>query len=135
MYLIDHIDELISAELPDPNDPKMKRLYDIVIKNMIHGPCGHYNPACVCMVEGKCSKEFPKAFSTHTDTNIDGYPRYIRRDNGRHFVKEINITDQYNIKAKINLKVNKHFLFNKVIFNSISIHSMYHSLYFYKFLF
>ena len=49
MYLMDHIDDLISAELPDSTDPKSKKLYDIVIKNMIHGPCGHYNLKCVCM--------------------------------------------------------------------------------------
>jgi hypothetical protein len=123
MYLIDHIDELISAELPDPDDPKSKRLYDIVIKNMIHGPCGHFNPACVCMVEGKCSKEFPKAFSTQTDTNIDGYPRYMRRNNGRHFIKEVNVTDQNNIKSKIKLKVeillfkyNSLFIINGLLF-------------------
>jgi hypothetical protein len=62
MYLMDHIDDLISAEFPDSNDPKSKKLYDIVVKNMIHGPCGHYNPNCVCMVDGNCSK---KLFDTH----------------------------------------------------------------------
>jgi hypothetical protein len=105
MYLMDHIDDLISAELPDSNDPKSKKLYDIVVKNMIHGPCGHYNPNCVCMVDGNCSKEFPKPFSNQTDTNVNGYPRYMRRDNGRHFIKEIIIVNQFNLKTKIELKV------------------------------
>jgi hypothetical protein len=40
MYLLDHVDDIISAELPDPNDPKQKGLFDIVSKNMVHGPCG-----------------------------------------------------------------------------------------------
>ena len=79
---MDHIDDIISAELPDPNDPKMKKLFNIVSKQMIHGPCGHFNPKCVCMNEGKCTKEFPQPFIKETDSNDDGYPRYKRRNNG-----------------------------------------------------
>jgi hypothetical protein len=41
--LMEHIDDIISAEKPDPNDPKMQKLFNIVSKQMIHGPCGHYN--------------------------------------------------------------------------------------------
>ena len=102
---MDHIDDIISAELPDPTDIKMKKLFDIVSKQLIHGPCGHYNPKCVCMNEGKCSKEFPKKFVSQTDSNVDGYPRYKRRNNGVHFIKEIFILDQRQQKVKIDLKV------------------------------
>ena len=35
------IDDVISAEIPDENVDK--GLYDIVVKNMIHGPCGALN--------------------------------------------------------------------------------------------
>jgi hypothetical protein len=90
MYLLDHVDDIISAELPDPNDPKQKRLFDIVSKNMVHGPCGILNQKCVCMEEGKCTKDFPKEFKTETDTNCNGYPLYRRRQNDRHFFKLIN---------------------------------------------
>jgi hypothetical protein len=37
-------------------------------------------------------------------TQMYGYPRYIRRDNGRHFIKEIIIVNQFNVKTKIELK-------------------------------
>ena len=99
---MDHIDDVISAELPDP---KFKQLFEIVSKQMIHGPCGHSNINCVCMNEGKCTKEFPKPYSTQTDSNVSGYPRYKRRNNGIHFLKEINVLDQYNKKTKIEIQV------------------------------
>jgi hypothetical protein len=105
MYLMDHIDDPISAELSDSTDPESKKLYDIMIRKMIHGPCGHYNLKCVCMNEGKCSQEFPKAFCDKTDKNENGYPRYMRRNNGRHFIKEINVVDQFKKISKIELKV------------------------------
>jgi hypothetical protein len=107
MYLMDHIDDLISAEIPDPSIPKNQKLYENVIKHMKHGPCGHFNPKCVCIYADKCAKEFPKSFSSQTDTNVNGYPRYIRRDNGIHFLKTLNVIDQFNKKTKIELKVNQ----------------------------
>ena len=66
MYLMDHTDDLISAEIPDPSIPKNQKPYENVIMHMIHSPCGHYNPKCVCMNADKCAKEFPKSFSSQT---------------------------------------------------------------------
>ncbi|XP_057310488.1 uncharacterized protein LOC130648452 [Hydractinia symbiolongicarpus] len=77
----DDIDTIISAEIPlEIDDPQ---LYKTIKSCMIHGPCGHLNPVSVCMVDGKCSKEFPKDFSNSTVSNRNGYPKYRRRDNGR----------------------------------------------------
>ena len=54
----DQVDNIVSAELPpDPaergisEDEKARRkpLWDIVLTNMIHGPCGALNPNCPCM--------------------------------------------------------------------------------------
>ena len=51
------IDDVISAEIPDENVDK--GLYDIVVKNMIHGPCGALNKNSPCMAKGRCTKQYP----------------------------------------------------------------------------
>ncbi|XP_066926669.1 uncharacterized protein [Clytia hemisphaerica] len=77
----DDIDRLICAQLPDPEtEPE---LYEIIKSNMIHGPCGVLNDRSPCMIDGSCSKGFPKSFNDETVMNVDGYPSYHRPDNGR----------------------------------------------------
>ena len=75
------VDSFISAQIPDPEvDPE---LYDLVVKFMMHGPCGDLNPSCPCMQNGQCSKKFPKDFCDETDLNIrGGYTKVCRPDNG-----------------------------------------------------
>lgn len=73
------VDKIISAEIP--NKITHPQLYDMVIKHNIHGPCGNLNPNCVCMVDGKCSKQFPKPFCEETDISKETYPKYRRRLN------------------------------------------------------
>ncbi|KAK9050036.1 hypothetical protein SSX86_030995 [Deinandra increscens subsp. villosa] len=81
----DHIDHVISAEIPDHNeDPE---LYSLVQDFMIHGPCGHHNTKSPCMVKDKCSKNFPKKFRERTSTDSDGFPLYRRRRDGPTIVK------------------------------------------------
>ena len=88
----DQIDSVISAELPDPqHDP---RLYEIIVKNMIHGPCGSVNPASPCMKEGKCTKRYPMQLLHDTQTGDDGYPLYRRRS-----------PDDGGIKAKLKMRI------------------------------
>lgn len=86
----DEIDSVISAEIPDPNtDPE---LFEVVKRNMIHGPCGAINPASPCMVDGKCSKRYPRALISDTITGQDGYPLYRRRspeDGGRTLMMNV----------------------------------------------
>lgn len=67
----DEVDRVISAEIPNrQEDPE---LYDIIMRNNIHGPCGvhtvncdlqcrDHNPACPCMENDICKKRFPKPF-------------------------------------------------------------------------
>ena len=81
----EHIDKHISAEIPDPNeDPE---LYKLVSDFMMHGPCGVDDPNQACMVDGKCTKHFPKKFIENSSVDSEGYPVYKRRNNGNHVVK------------------------------------------------
>ncbi|XP_035837130.1 uncharacterized protein LOC110926747 [Helianthus annuus] len=83
---VEHIDPFISAEIPDKNeDPE---LYSLVSDFMIHGPCGHANKKCPCMVGNRCSKNFPKKFLESTSIDSDGFPVYRRRDSGHTVVKK-----------------------------------------------
>ena len=89
------VDSLVVAELPpDPElaDTPMKMderkiMENIVLTNMLHGPCGKDYPNAPCMDNGKCSKNFPKEF--HKETIVDPenyYAIYKRRspdDGGR----------------------------------------------------
>ena len=79
------VDKYISAEIPDPQTNK--HLHEIVMKNMIHGPCGSW-----CMENGKCSKHYPKPFQPETTMDENGYPQYRRRDTGKSFTKLNNFT-------------------------------------------
>ncbi|GBM44049.1 hypothetical protein AVEN_223172-1 [Araneus ventricosus] len=71
----DDIDKFVSAELPDPCTDL--RLFQIVTKCMVHGPCGNINSPC--MRDGQCCKSFPKQFKDDTEENVNGYPIYQRR--------------------------------------------------------
>lgn len=75
--LPNHIDQIITAEIP--NIEEYPELYNLVMRHMIHGPCGRFNKECPCMVDNKCSKNFPKSFECHTQVGNDGYPKYKRR--------------------------------------------------------
>lgn len=73
----DQIDAVISAEIPDiVADPG---LFEVVTKNMIHGPCGIFNNNSPCMSDGKCTKRYPRNLTNETITGNDGYPLYRRR--------------------------------------------------------
>lgn len=74
-------DRLILAELPDKH--KYPELYAMVIKHMMHGPCGVLNPKNVCMQDGCCKNRYPRPFNTTTVQGKDLYPIYRRRDDHR----------------------------------------------------
>lgn len=75
------IDCMVCAEIPDKTTNP--RLYDVITRNNIHGPCGAINPHSPCMVgEGaltKCGTQFPKDFRNHTIVTKSAYPEYRRR--------------------------------------------------------
>ncbi|PWZ23284.1 ATP-dependent DNA helicase PIF1 [Zea mays] len=74
-------DLLISAKIPSNKFPELRKM---VIKHMMHGPCGSLNPNCPCTKGRKsCKNHYPRPFS---DTTLQGkhlYPVYRRRDDGR----------------------------------------------------
>ena len=79
-------DQIVSAEIPDKDT--QPKLYRTITRNMIHGPCGEANPKSPCMVNGKCSKYFPRDFADTSTTNKNGYPTYKRRNNKRIIKKK-----------------------------------------------
>uniref|UniRef100_A0A8L8KIB6 ATP-dependent DNA helicase n=1 Tax=Heligmosomoides polygyrus TaxID=6339 RepID=A0A8L8KIB6_HELPZ len=82
LNIADQIDQLIGAELPDPDsDPE---LFDIVSKKTIHRPCGNLNPTSPYMRDGVCTKRIPKSSRSDKSLNLDGYPEYRRSDDGRY---------------------------------------------------
>jgi hypothetical protein len=70
-----HIDAIVTAEIPAEGHP----LRNLVIQHMIHGPCGDLNPTSPCMIDNKCSKQYPKDYCNETIPNSNGYPIYKRR--------------------------------------------------------
>jgi len=85
---------MISAQLPNPQLQPL--LYAKVTKYMLHGPCGADNPQAKYMVNGKCSKHFPKEYRERTDWAEDSYPLYARPDNGLVFeYNGARFTNQY----------------------------------------
>ena len=87
----DKIDD-VCAEIPDPAlDPE---LHQIVMSNMVNGPCGNINPLSPCMEHGQCSKKYPKLLISETQLGIDSYPLYRRRspeDGGQVSTITINV--------------------------------------------
>nr|GEV12946.1 ATP-dependent DNA helicase PIF1-like [Tanacetum cinerariifolium] len=82
----DHYDKVVCVEIPDQN--KQPELHQLVLKHIIHGPCGHLNTQCPCM-EGepkKCRWNYHRQFQETTQQGDDSYPLYRRRDNGIEFV-------------------------------------------------
>ena len=66
--------DVICAEIPDPSvDPEP---HQIVISNMVHGPCGCINPNSPCMQDGQCNKKYPKQYIAETQLGADSYLLY-----------------------------------------------------------
>ncbi|XP_071926366.1 uncharacterized protein [Coffea arabica] len=82
VYSPDAYDRIVSVELPDPQ--QQKHLYSLVVKHMLHGPCGIMNPQCHCMREHiGCKDRYPKDFTELTIHGQNSYPIYHRSNNGR----------------------------------------------------
>ncbi|GLT45046.1 hypothetical protein SLA2020_189100 [Shorea laevis] len=75
------IDKFVSVEIPCKETNQ--EAYAAVSQFMMHGPCGVANKSSPCMVDGRCSKRFPKRFHDQTTIDEEGFPIYQRRDDNR----------------------------------------------------
>ncbi|XP_016506237.1 uncharacterized protein LOC107824026 [Nicotiana tabacum] len=69
-------DKFVCAELPDPDTNSY--LHKLVIKHMMHGPCGHLNPTNSCTKRNECKFKYPKSFVGETTKGKNSYPIYRR---------------------------------------------------------
>ena len=84
---LDQIDRVVCAEIPNPI--RYPKLFALVERHMIHGPCGVLNSHSPCMAPAKkcaassvCLKHFPKEYYDETTYANNGYSIYRRRNTG-----------------------------------------------------
>ena len=88
----EQIDSLMSSEFPEDNPA----LLEVIKKYMVHRPCGAQNPNAPCMVDGACSKSFPKPFQELSSVSEDSYACTRRRNTGHtHLVDGNQINNQW----------------------------------------
>ena len=58
------VNALVSAQIP--NKDELPLAYETVSNCLMHGPCGPQFPNAPCMKDGKCIKDYPKAFQEQT---------------------------------------------------------------------
>ena len=81
----ENIDNIISTEIPPLGEPgsQEREFHDLVVKYMVHGPCGkNFNANLGCCKNNpgnECKRHYPRPFSTHTDIGEGMYPDYRRR--------------------------------------------------------
>ncbi|XP_076037627.1 uncharacterized protein LOC143023043 [Oratosquilla oratoria] len=91
----ERVSRIISAEIP--NKEAEPRLYDVVTRCMIHGPCKGYDESLLCCQKSKptastCGKGFPKTCRNDLMFGNNGYPEYKRRsigEGGESFVTKV----------------------------------------------
>ena len=102
-------DSIVCAKIADKKN--FLGLHRLVTTLMMHGPCGSGNANSPCMVDGKCSKNFPKDFIESIVADSDGCPRYRRRNDGRHVVDGGVTLDNRHVvpyNPYLSLKYNAH---------------------------
>ncbi|XP_022003440.2 uncharacterized protein LOC110900870 [Helianthus annuus] len=79
---VDHYDKVVCAEIP--NKLTHPRLHEMVVKHMIHGPCGNLRSSSPCMQGDPkiCRFHYPRQFNEQMTQGEDSYPLYRRRDTG-----------------------------------------------------
>ncbi|XP_019158039.1 PREDICTED: uncharacterized protein LOC109154766 [Ipomoea nil] len=98
------LDKFISVDIPSELcDPEYHKAVE---EFMMHGPCGTCRKNSPCMVNGRCSKYYPKKFVEKSTMDEDGYPVYRRSDNGRTIKKNgIDLDSRYVVPHNRHLLV------------------------------
>ncbi|XP_019152280.1 PREDICTED: uncharacterized protein LOC109149095, partial [Ipomoea nil] len=98
------LDNFISADIPSELcDPEYHKAVE---EFMMHGPCGTCRKNSPCMVNGRCSKYYPKKFVEKSTMDEEGYPVYRRSDNGRTIKKNgIDLDSRYVVPHNRHLLV------------------------------
>ncbi|XP_038720029.1 uncharacterized protein LOC120012664 [Tripterygium wilfordii] len=98
------IDLIISAEIP--NKIIYPVAYETVSRFMMHGPCGVDNHRSPCMINGKCSKHYPKEFVPNTVIGENNAPVYRRRDDKSCIIKNhVPLDNKHVVPHNVNLIV------------------------------
>jgi len=115
----DKIDDVISAEIPNCNDDP--ELYQIIISNMAHGPCGTFNHLSPCMKDGKFTKSYPKQFHCETMLDTNGYPLYRGSPESGGLIGTIRVRRQGNYNSQ---EIDNKWIvpYNKYLLRSINCH-------------
>ncbi|PIA30674.1 LOW QUALITY PROTEIN: hypothetical protein AQUCO_05400048v1 [Aquilegia coerulea] len=91
----DQVDRIVSAEFPDPI--KHPALFETIKKCMVHGPCGTHNMESVCMENKVCKSRYPRENVNDTRIDVDGYPIYRRRKNGKNYHVRGHLVDNKDV--------------------------------------
>ena len=89
-------DQVVCAEFPDVVvEPE---LHALVMDHMVHVPCVGFNDRAPCIVDGKCTKRYPRKMQYETVEDGDGYPLYRRRCRRRYaYPKGGMLVDDRNV--------------------------------------
>jgi len=89
------VDSVISTEFPMEHD--QPRLFELVKRFMVHGPCGRGHASLCQDDNGRCSKSFPKPFQYETKITTDSYVKTRRRDTGQKYEVRRAMVDNRNV--------------------------------------
>jgi hypothetical protein len=53
-HMVEDVDSMINVKLPNPEANRLA--HEMVVRCMMHGPCGVAFPNAPCMEDGKCKK-------------------------------------------------------------------------------
>ena len=89
-------------------------MFDTVVTNMLHGPCGNRNPICPCMERGECTEKFPKTVSFENNEYPDKSDIIEEncaqtRQRFKEIANEVSLAENFEGKINTEDKDNVHY--------------------------